>query len=159
MSEATETLFDVIIVRITKKSSDEIDQLFELCAMLKKNRHSCHIPVGVYLTSADRQLIEHLKEAGVDYVKIQNTGSKSARMEEHQPLSGRLDEGSPIDQVLLRLCPYIHYSPIDEGKELITCKAYSNWLVLGPQHFFKDTVRNTPPPYLSQLSEPEKIRP
>lgn len=133
MSEATETAYDVIIVRIPKRSSGEIDLLIELCAMLKKNHHSRHIPVGVYLSSADSQLIEHLKEVGVDFVKIQNAGPKSAWMDEYQPPPDRLDEGVPIDQVMLHLCPNIHYSPINEGRELITCKAYSNWLVLGPQ--------------------------
>ena len=149
MSEATESRFDVIIVRITKKSSDEIEQVVKLCAMLKKNRHSCRIPVGVYLSSADRQLIEHLKEVGVDYVKIQNAGPKSARMVEHHPPSDRLDEGIPIDQVLLRLCPHVHYSPINEGKELITCKAYSDWLVLGPQRLrtLCETPRHRTCPY------------
>jgi len=101
--------------------------------MLKKNRHSRAIPIGVLLHSANRHLIEQLKQAGAEYVKIQSARNQSARTDESHPPSDYLDQASPIDQALLRLCPHIHYSPIDPGRDLVTCGAYADWLVLGPR--------------------------
>lgn len=133
MSAATEDRYDLIVVSITARSSAETDQMIELCTLLKKNRHSCACPVAVFLPSADRELIERLKEVDVDYVKIQNAGPKSARRDEYRLPSDQLNEANRIEQVLSILCPYIHYSPLKGGKNLITCKAYANWLVLGPR--------------------------
>ena len=49
MSAATEDRYDLIVVSITARSSVEIDQMIELCALLKENRHSRVCPLAVFL--------------------------------------------------------------------------------------------------------------
>jgi len=133
LSEATQNSYDAIILYIKGSSLVKAASMIELCSILKKNRHTCDYPVLAVCFYVNRQIIERLKEADVDFVVVKKDLEKIDPESKPAFLMNYVKEENRPARVLDRLCPYIHYAPINDDKELITCKAYANWLVLGPR--------------------------
>jgi len=133
LSAATENSYDAIILYMVGNSLTRTASMIELCAVLKKNHYTSTFPILAVCFAVNRQIIEHLKEANVDFVVFKkNWGEIDLDANPVAFKQFMKVEYSPA-QVLKGLCPYIHYAPINTDKELITCEAYVNWLVLGPR--------------------------
>jgi CheY-like chemotaxis protein len=129
LTAATENRYDLIVIYITGSTLLKAGPTTELCAILKQNRHTRSYPVMALCSSVNRRIVERLAAAGVDFVVFKTIDRDAAP----RILLDRMKEENRPGRVLARLCPYIHYEPIDEDKELTTCRAYANWLVLGPR--------------------------
>lgn len=133
LSVATENRYDMIVLYISAPTLIKARPLIELCCLLKKNRHTRDCPLTVLCFSVNRQVVEQLTAAGADFIVFkENLKAIDAKVEPGAFINQLTQENRP-HQVLERLCPYIDYNPINEDKELITCRAYANWLVLGPR--------------------------
>jgi len=133
LSEATQNSYDAIIIYIKESSLVKAASMIELCSILKKNHHTCDYPVVAVCTSVNRRIVEQLVDACVDYVLFEKDLKGTPHDKEPSALINELKDEIRPEKVLARLCPYIHYAPINDDKELITCKAYANWLVLRPR--------------------------
>jgi len=119
----------IIAIRFGESLIREREALVELCGVLKRNSHTREIMVVALLYSKHRIVVESLKRAGVDYVKlIGNTAVTSICLRE---IIDALGSGDRIERELERLCPYLHYSPVDAHRELTVCGGYLDRMVLG----------------------------
>ena len=133
LSTATENSYDAIIIYIKGSSLTKAASLIELCVALKINHYTSAVPLVAVCFFVNRQIIERIKEAGVDFVVFKNDWKKIDLDTNPAALMQYMKEENRPAKVLNSLCPYIHYTPINDDKELTTCKAYTNWLVLGPR--------------------------
>lgn len=131
LSTATENSYDFIILYIKGSSLSRTASMIELCVALKKNHHTSLVPLVAVCFSVNRQIIERIKEAGVDFVVFKNGWEKIDLDNNPESLMEYMKEENRPAKVLNSLCPYIHYTPINDDKELTTCRAYANYLVLG----------------------------
>jgi hypothetical protein len=71
-----------------------------------------------------------LVDIGVAFMDVRQPGA-SIDPERLLRLVHLGDRSVNINPILDRLCPFIHYNPIDDRCELTTCHAYGNRMVLG----------------------------
>jgi len=133
LSAATQHSYDAIILYIKGSTLSKSISMIELCAELKKNFHTHASPVLAVCFSVNRRIVERLTAAGADFVVFGQDPEKLCRADESTALMDQLKEAHRSGQVLARLCPYLDYSSINDDQELTTCRAYANWLVLGPR--------------------------
>ncbi len=115
--------YELIVIYFPARPIKQRDALIELCALLKRNDHTCRIPVLALLPVKHRALLEKLSEVKVEYAKIINHESV-ANTYQH------IDARDAVSTVLSGWCPYIAYQPIDRHRELVVCGAYYSRLVL-----------------------------
>lgn len=128
--EAAENSFDLVAVFNKQRSLKECHPLFELCAALKRNIHTMHIPLLCLLPLKHRQLLEQLQNTGVEYAMFYDPRNPDLKNHIETSLAGWPEE-CRLNRILSNICPHINYVPITGPKEIIYCRAYRNRLVLG----------------------------
>lgn len=130
LHKATENIYDLVAIFHEHRSHIEYDALVELCSALKRNIHTMHIPLLCLLPLKHRKLIEHLQDAGVEYVMFYNP--RDPNLKNHiETLLVDSPEECKIGKILSDICPRINYFPMSGHKEILYCGAYRNRLVLG----------------------------
>ena len=130
MDAAVSYAYEGILIYFSTPQIGARDSLIDLCADLNKNPLSRHTHRCVSLEYRHRGLLTKLSEVGVTYVDIRlpNEAANPWRIWER---SMAWDTVLRIESHLSQLCPFLHYEPISETNELITCGAYRNRMVLG----------------------------
>lgn len=122
---------DSVVIRFGDIKLDERDALVELCCVLKQNPYTRDMGVIALLRSKHRRVMEQLRDAGVEDVKI------LAKLDPTQALTDitslEPESKNPVNVLLELLCPYLHYSRIDSWHEMTVCGAYLDRMVLGGQ--------------------------
>jgi hypothetical protein len=119
----------IIVIHFAEPANGEREPLVELCGVLKRNSRTKRTPILALLHSRHRKLLEDLEQAGVEYVKyVGDTPLNSLLM---NGLIGTPGPDDLLERQLARVCPYLHYSPIDSEREMVVCGAYLDRLVLG----------------------------
>lgn len=131
LHEATEKPYDLIVIIFDPGLLRARDALVELCAALKRNRHTMKVPLLCVLPSKHRDLLKRLQNAGVEYVVIVDPGD-SILQSHLETFASSPSEEYNIDRILSEVCPRINYFPVSRDKEILYCGAYRNRLVLGP---------------------------
>ena len=130
LSEATSRHFGLIIIDLTTKMISLRNDIIELCRCLNTHPLTKNTSVLVLVEFSHRNMAVRLADAGVRFMNIVQPGTPIDP--EYLLRLVHLDDPSVnINRILARLCPFIHYSPIDDQCELTTCKAYRNRMVLG----------------------------
>ena len=130
MDRAVEQTPAIIAVRFGPIPIREREALVELCTALKRNSHTRNCSIVALLHSKHRRLLEDLQQADVDFVRLIGGDTKldGARMREIVAGLGAQDR---LTRHLSVLCPFLHYRCIDSQRELTTCGAYRDRMVLG----------------------------
>lgn len=128
--EATEHTYDLVVIFHEYKSVKERDTLIELCSTLKRNTYTMHTPFLLLLPSRHRKLLEHLRDAGVEYAVFYDPCDPNLKNHIETLLKDPPKECA-IEKILADICPYINYIPTSRHKEISYCGAYRNRLVLG----------------------------
>lgn len=129
LDRAVEESPAVIAVRFAPMPIREREAWVELCVALKRNRHTRDCAVVALLHAPHRRLLESLRRADVDYARIVgDAGLDASRM---RGIIQGLGEQDRLERHLSVLCPSLHYQRIDAQRELITCGAYRDRMVLG----------------------------
>ena len=128
--EAAENTYDLVVIFHECRSFIERDALIELCSTLKRNKPTVHIPFLLLLPSRHRKMIEHLQNAGVEYVRFYDPCDPDLKHHIETLLKEPPKEWR-IDKILADICPHINYFPMSRHKEILYCSAYRNRLVLG----------------------------
>jgi hypothetical protein len=128
--KATKNTYDLLAIFLEHGSFDDRDALVELCFKLKNNIHTMQIPLFFLFPSRHRKLLEHLQDAGVEYVMFYDPHDPNFK-NHIENLLVNLPEECKIDKILYDICPHINYLPISRRKEILCCGAYRNRLVLG----------------------------
>jgi hypothetical protein len=119
----------ITVVRFGEMEISERKTPVELCAALKRNRHTRERPVLALLPAKHRRIMEELAGASVDFIKFVGEETLSA------PLIIELIDGlGPDDRIehqLQVVCGYLHYDTIDARHEITVCGAYLDRMVLG----------------------------
>jgi len=157
LSAATENAYDAIILYIRGSLPAMAATMIELCVALKSNHYTSSIPLIAICFSISRLIVEQLAEAGVDFVVFKNDQERKGHSKTLEAFINELKDENRPERILSRLCPYLHYTPINDDKELITCKAYANWLVLGPRRLqdLCQTARHPNCPYYQSPRLPQ----
>lgn len=129
LSLAAEAAPALVVIRLDWKSSQAHDILVELATVLKGNRHTRDCRLLVLLPAKQRQVIEALHRAGVDFARI--IGDQTLDPPGMQTLIEALGPEDRLERLLAQLCPFLHYSRIDHRHELTVCGAYLDRMVLG----------------------------
>jgi len=125
----------VIVVRFGPMLIQQRDALVDLCVVLKRNTRTRKAPLLALLHEKHRELIEDLKQTGVDFVKfIAETPLRSSLM--IKMIDG-LDHDDRVERQLTMLCPYLHYDALDACREMTVCGAYLDRMVLGGKRLHK----------------------
>ena len=114
-------------------------ELLNLCELLRKNRITCEIPIAALLPNPHSELLQQLCFHGTAYLRYPEGEEISAAYLDH--IADRPGSPGQCAAEIQRICPYISYSPIDEIREMTTCGAYLNRLVLG-KHILKSKCWN-----------------
>ena len=132
MYEATSREFGLVIICLTVRQLKRHQDMLELCHCLKTHPLTKSKPMVVSVDGLHREMTAKLADDGVRFMDVRNPGAPI----DPDSLLNRVQSDDPsiqIDRILHRLCPCIHYEPIDEHRELTTCGAYGNKMVLGGQ--------------------------
>jgi hypothetical protein len=128
LDRATEEHPGFVVIRFTDDLISERRTLVELCAALKRNSHSRDSRILALLQTKHRLLLEELKQAGVDYVWIEeDSGLEYPNL---HGLINHLGEKDSPKRLLSPLCPYLHFARVAEHHEMTVCGAYLDRLVL-----------------------------
>jgi hypothetical protein len=130
LSQAVTENFDLLVLCLFARIHQERDALVELGGILRTNRHTREAPLIAVLPGRHRELLNRLEKVGVRYVMIAEPGDDlHLRL---ATLDLPLSNAYRIESLLLEICPFINYFPLNSCRELILCGAYRNRLVLGP---------------------------
>ena len=131
LSRAVSEDFDLLALCLVTPVHQERDALVELCGVLRTNQYTREKPLIAILLGKHRQLLERLQRVGVKYVMTNEPGEI---LLQDRLATLDLSQGSNyrVESLLLNICPFINYLPIDSCREIIMCGAYRNRLVLGP---------------------------
>ncbi|MFO7962540.1 MAG: hypothetical protein R6U50_01320 [Desulfobacterales bacterium] len=127
--KAVENEVKFIVIIFPNRSLSLNEQIVELCKILTSSPLTENKIVFGIMERPNRKLALKLQKAGMDYIKI-------------QPVDKYIDPFNLVSEVreeqaiglrkfLETLCPFLSYKPVDNQAEMITCRAYKNWLVLG----------------------------
>jgi len=129
LAKAIDDKPSIIVIHFPEGAIEEREVLVELCDVLKRTSPTRDKPLLALLPTRHRKLLEKLDQARVDYVKF-----ITAMPLDLPHMTGMIESLGPGDLLkrqLERVCPFIHYSPIDTEREIIICGAYLDRLVLG----------------------------
>jgi len=130
LSRAVTENFDLLALCLFTPVHRERDALVELCGILRTNRFTREKPLIAVLPGKHRELLNRLKKVEVRYVMTAETGSDiRLRL---ATLDLPLSNAYRIESLLMEICPFINYDPLNSCRELTLCGAYRNRLVLGP---------------------------
>jgi hypothetical protein len=129
LDRAVEKTPAIILVRFGNLSWRKQETLQELVAILKSNRHTRHIPVLALFNAKHRQLIAKLHQLGMDYGHY--VGEITLDGEQIRAIIEGLGPDDSLARRLDLLCPFLHYSRIDDRREMTVCGAYLERMVLG----------------------------
>lgn len=129
LKETENSDYDFIVVFFGDVPLKSRSALTELCLALKKSPDSQIASVVAVMRHGHRRLIRTLVDGGVEFIKI-------AMPEEdgETDIAGLVDDLSDDNRsgfVITRFCPFINYRPISRRREMLTCGAYRDRLVLG----------------------------
>jgi len=131
LSRAVTENFDLLVLCLSARVHQERDALVELCGILRTNPHTREKPLIVLLPERHRELLNRLEKVGIRYVMIAEPGSGD--LSHHlAALDLPLSDAYRVEGLLMEVCPFINYTPLNSCRELILCGAYRNRLVLGP---------------------------
>lgn len=131
LSRAVVENYDLLVLGLFTQVHQERDALVELCGVLRTNPYTREKALVAVLPEKHRQLLARLQKVGVKYVMIAETGDVPLQ-DRLATLDLSLNHNYRIESLLLEICPFINYLPINSRRELILCGAYRNRLVLGP---------------------------
>ncbi|MBN1843347.1 MAG: hypothetical protein JW883_13835 [Deltaproteobacteria bacterium] len=131
LHEATEKKYGLIVIIFDPDFLKERNAKVELCAALKRNRHTMQVPLLCVLPSKHRDLLERLQVAKVKYVMIFDP-KDSIQQSRLEAFASNPSQEYEITRTLSEVCPHINYFPVSRDKEILYCGAYRNRLVLGP---------------------------
>jgi hypothetical protein len=118
-----------IVVRFGDVPIREREALVELCAALKRNRHTQDSHLVALLHSMHRTLLEDLNKAGVDYIHV--VGKTKLNSSHIRKIIKALGPDDRMKRYLEIMCPFLHYNRIDSRYGITLCGAYLDRLVLG----------------------------
>ena len=123
--KATQEQPDLIFVRFGVEGTGKRECLLELCAALKRNRHTRGCTVVAMLPGWHRALLERLRKASVDYVlRIGDTILDEPQL---RVATASLGVSDRPDRLLEQLCPFLR----DCAGGITVCGAYLDRMVLG----------------------------
>lgn len=128
LDRATEEHPGFVVIRFTDDLISERRILVELCAALKRNKNSRESQILALLPTKHRLLLEELKQAGVDYIWIEE--SPGLEYPYLPGLINHISENNSPERLLSPLCPYLNHARIAEDHEMTVCGAYLDRLVL-----------------------------
>jgi hypothetical protein len=131
LSRAVVEDFNLLVLCLFTQVHQERGALIELCGVLRTNRYTREKPLVAVLPGKHRQLLDRLQRVGVKYVMIAEPDG-DALQHRLATLNLPLNNNYRIENLLLEICPFINYLPINSCREIILCGAYRNRLVLGP---------------------------
>lgn len=130
LGEATTRKFSLVIVDLLVSMIQKRNDVLELCRCLRAHPLTNQIPVIVSVDAPQRDMFVKLADIGVKFMGVRQPGGPIDPG--HLLRLVHLDDPSVnINPILGKLCSFLHYSPIDERCELITCQACGNRMVLG----------------------------
>ncbi|RJP77890.1 MAG: hypothetical protein C4522_14450 [Desulfobacteraceae bacterium] len=130
LNEATGRHFGLIGICFSTRPLSARKGVFELCECLKSNPLTSETPLFVIMEIPHRDIVVEMKRIGVKFLAIFSADSSFDKLEK---IVKGMQRGETMDNIRLtlsRLCPFLHYYPIDDQRELITCRAYGNRMVL-----------------------------
>lgn len=131
LSRAVSEDFDLLVLCLSARVHQERDAVVELCGILRTNRYTREKPLIVVIPGRHRELLNRLEKAGVRYVMITEPGRDDLHLR-LTTLDLPLSNAYRVESLLMEVCPFINYTPLNSCRELILCGAYRNRLVLGP---------------------------
>jgi len=132
LDRATTGLFDHIVVVFNAEAGVGKEIFLELCRVLRRNSHSCGIPVTALLPSIHRQLLQELAESGVEYA-FPGSSDNNLSLPILEDMLEKEDPENYIDRMLDRICPFVNYKSLDQTRDMRVCGACNDCMVLGPQ--------------------------
>lgn len=130
LNEATQKEFALILIRFSPHLVSSRGEAIELCSCLKTNPLTRQSIIVVSMDRAHRETILCIQKIGVRFMSV-SSSAKTISLGELILAVEQLDARFRTNHILSKLCPYIHYTPITDNCELITCQAYGNQMVLG----------------------------
>lgn len=130
--EATNKDFGLLIVCLPVRQLKIRPTMLELCHCLKIHPSTKIKPMVVSIDGLHREITRKLADTGARFTDVRIPGvpidpdSLMDRVQSNESLI-------KIERMLPRLCPCIQYQQIDEFRELTTCGASGNRMVLGGQ--------------------------
>jgi CheY-like chemotaxis protein len=129
---AVEESPDFILILFVKPVTDRIQNIIELCRLLKQNSRTRKCEIIISTNSKQRDIFERLLKAGADYYtyfmndKLWTEISASSIvecLEKRDKLKNRVNE----------ICPYLNHNKPDFYKNMALCGAYFNRMVLAEE--------------------------
>ena len=133
MTEAVSGAYDLIAVVIDRDNDLSSDEFLALCGALKSDRLTRNTPVLAVLATGNPEILRKLDQAGADYVLCLPEESRLPSLDLLLETANKLDAADVPRLVLEKTCPFLHYTRLESGKELVSCGAFSDMLVLGRQ--------------------------
>ena len=133
MSEAASCAYDLIAVVIERDNDLSSGEFLALCGALKSDPQTCNIPVLAVLNTRNPGLLRKLDQAGADYAFFLPEESPVPSLDLLLETANKLDASNMPRLILEKVCPFIHYTGLQSGQELVSCGAYNDMLVLGKQ--------------------------
>ncbi|MEW5735880.1 MAG: hypothetical protein AB1921_13560 [Thermodesulfobacteriota bacterium] len=140
LSLAVENSYRLIAVRVEPLPEKERAEWTGLCSALKTNSRTRMIPLVALLVAPHRASMEDLAKAGVDYLRFVGLHSTAGELRADVVRKPCPEEETGAQ--LARICPRLHYTPIDQSREMAVCGAYRDRLVLGSRTL-KDLCHQT----------------
>lgn len=130
LNEATGMPNGVIIICFSVRQISVRNDILNLCKCLSKNHLTCKLSVFASIDIPHRELAQKMADAGVGFMEVRQSEAPIDDTRIMQ-LVQTDDPSIQIERLLDTLCPSLHYQPIDDHCELITCKHYRDRMVLG----------------------------
>ena len=130
LNEATGGDYGLIVVSFSTRTVSARGETIELCKYLKNNPLTTRTPLVVTMEVPHRGIAVALKNSGVELLEVRSPEAP-VDPERLKSLVHGGEASIYIDRVLTRMCPFLNYNPVDDQRELITCRAYRNRMVLG----------------------------
>ena len=130
LNEATQKQFAFILIQLPAQPVSARDGIFSLCQCLKTNPRTRETPVLVWLEAIHREIIMEMHRIKVRYIKV-SPFSQPIASESLIHVMKRKNASVRTDCILDKLCPFLHYSSIEGGCEMISCLAYGDRMMLG----------------------------
>ncbi|MCB2169525.1 MAG: hypothetical protein KQI78_17850 [Deltaproteobacteria bacterium] len=128
--------FSLIIINVPVGREAIRNHVLDLCRGLKRCSETQDTPVIISVEFLNREMTLKMANAGIRFMEVRP--KRNPIDPDH--LLHMVRRGDPsirIDLILARLCPFLDHRQVDGGRELTTCKAYRNRMVLGGKRLHK----------------------